>query len=147
MDISISNPTPNTSESTNSDTKISLPKLINENEFKKNMIEKYIKPSTEKEIESLSIWRYKWERISDWFETLGKIVSGVAAIVAYASGFFESQSCNITYLSFVSGTIGILSITIVQIGTYCRKKSKIEESELKRIIKDLSQKNLEFPED
>ena len=77
-------------------------------------------------------YRYKWKKIGDITEAIAKIVSGLSVVFAFASGFF-----NISYLSFIAGCLGTLSLVLLQFSSYAFKESSERTRQINKILSKL----------
>jgi hypothetical protein len=90
--------------------------------------EQVILPSIQQEVELLIKSKKVWFKISIVTETLSQICAAVATILSFSSGIFQYQ-----ILSFLAGSINILSLMLLLFSKYSTDKSKQCLAELEKI--------------
>lgn len=91
-----------------------------------------IDPSYYNDVKYNLQWRSNWKWIGDVSEVLSKIFIGIAAVIAFASGFFGH-----TYLSFISGCLSTLSFITLHFSAYAMKESKESNYITNRLLEKL----------
>lgn len=76
--------------------------------------------------------KYRWKIIGDITETASHILTGLSAILAFSSGFFDN-----TMLSFVAGCVATLSLIFRQFSSYSMKESKERTDQVNRVLNKL----------
>ena len=84
------------------------------------------------EVNENIIWRNRWKRISDISETSAHILTGIAAILSFAAGFFNSE-----YYSFTAGGVGTTSLVLTKFSNYAMSESKERTSNVNKILNKL----------
>lgn len=103
----------------NSDTnRALLRKGIASKTFRKEIIEKYIRPGLEHEISTALTWRDRWIKIS----SVAYCVSEILSIIQTALGF-TAATYQLVILSFLAGIIGVISIGFTRFGAYSKNQS------------------------
>jgi hypothetical protein len=92
----------------------------------------FIEKSYEYDIESLINGRRRWKKTGRFFETMSKIFLALGGIVSFSSGYFE-----IGLLSFLSGTISVISLSFLQFSSFCYLENKKQSNELNITLKKL----------
>ena len=93
---------------------------------------KIIKPSLLKDVTEMTHGRAAWRRASVVSETLGKLSSASATVLAFASASDIADSTS-RILGFVSGTLGTISMVLVLFANFSRAQS-IERSDALNLI-------------
>jgi len=101
------------------------------------IIQDIIAPNYYEDVSELINSREKWRRVSNWFETIGKILMALSTIVAFASGYYNFQ-----ILSFIAGSLGTISMACQQFSIYSVNESKERNNQVNKILKDLNIKRL-----
>jgi hypothetical protein len=104
---------------------------INEN-FKAEIEQEIVRPSIKDDIRSLATWRIRWRRIGNYAETIAKITSGTSTILAFSSGSFDNKT-----LAFVAGSIGTLSLLLLQYAKYAHSESNERDRQLNAYLQTL----------
>lgn len=73
-----------------------------------------------------------WRRTALTFETLSKITVAVGGVLSFSSGYFGSS-----ILSFISGSVSVISLSLLQFGTFGFKQSKKKAHDLNILLKKL----------
>lgn len=76
--------------------------------------------------------RFRWKFIGDFTEAFSHIFTGVATILAFASGFF-----GLDILAFLAGCFGAVSLVILQFSSYAVKESRERTVQVNRILRKL----------
>lgn len=106
-------------------------------EFSNRIMTELIEPSYYDEIKSSMYGRKCWKTTGDVFETLGKVLTGIAAIFAFAAGSF-----NIGYLSFIAGCINAIGLIFMGFASYSSKESRERTEQVNKILRDLDMKSI-----
>lgn len=99
------------------------------NKIRTELVEKNYYNDVDYNINSKS----RWKRISDINDTLAHIMTGLAAIMAFAAGFF-----NYRILSFISGCLATLSLVFLQFASFAMKESKERTQQVNILLEQLS---------
>jgi hypothetical protein len=91
-----------------------------------------VQPDQEHRVESLTRWRWRWQKMSNWFESISVVLSLIGAIVAYAAGVYTSST-----LAFSAGTISTTGIAMLQFSKYGAKESLERQRDLRRLLQDI----------
>lgn len=103
------------------------------NKIKEKIVRLHIEPNYEQTvIESIQLIKY-FRRFGIAFETVSKFLVGVGSIVSFAAGIYKSK-----IMSFVSGTVSVISLVFLQYATFSIKESKRHTAELNVILKNLN---------
>jgi hypothetical protein len=102
------------------------PELVNK--IKKDIIEK----SYYSDVKFNIRWKSYWKIIADVSETFAHIFTGVSAILAFASGFF-----NYTLLSFIAGCFGTGALVLLKFSSYAIAQSKERTQQVNLILDKL----------
>ena len=103
-----------------------------------NQIEECYKSDISEMIGSKKCWR----RMGLSFETLSKITVAVGGVLSFSSGYFNS-----TILSFVSGSVSVMSLSLLQFGSFGFKQSKKQANDLNILLKKLDLETFPVLED
>ena len=90
-----------------------------------------IQPALKKDIASMIHGRVAWRRASTLCETVGKVLSGAATILAYAAS--SSISDHTETLSFVSGSTGTAALVSTLFAQFARQQA-LERSQAINLI-------------
>ena len=93
-----------------------------------NPIAELINDDNYTHIKSGLMSRSRWKIIGDVCETIGHILIGIAAILAFTVSIFD-----ISYLSFISGFTSGLSVVLLKFSSYAMKFSK-EQTDVVNLI-------------
>ncbi|XWV25557.1 hypothetical protein QJ856_gp0197 [Tupanvirus deep ocean] len=108
-----------------SNPKISQTNIDLVNKIRTELVEKTYFDDVKYNIKSKS----RWKITGDVTEALSHILTGVAAVLAFAAGFFDYKE-----LSFVAGCLGTISIVLLQFSSYATKESKERTQQVNRIL-------------
>lgn len=101
-------------------------------EVKLKIMEEMIEKSYVYDVESLVLGRRRWKKTGQAFETMSKILVAVGGIISFSSGYFD-----VSALSFLSGSISVISIAFLQFSSFCYIENKKQANELNVILKRL----------
>lgn len=73
-------------------------------------------------------WRRRWKKIQNWTEALSQIIVMVAAVLAFSSGFWD-----IALLSFISGSVSALGVSLYTFSKYAASESAERNSQLHQL--------------
>lgn len=76
--------------------------------------------------------RTTWQHIGDLCETGARFVAGVATILAFASSTYKNEA-----LSFSSGCVGTVSVTISVFGAYAHREARERLVRLNAVLRDV----------
>ena len=97
-------------------------------------LHKIISPEYERDVKELLSGRHAWKRTRDIIEVTSKVLGGLASVVAFgASAIKEPDASN--WMSFGSGCIGTLSLTLMLFANYSGGISRLRTKELNSILK------------
>ncbi len=96
-----------------------------------------IEPTYYDDIKNNLYGRSKWKTISDITETISKILAGITTVLAFAAGFFD-----MSFLSFMAGCLGTISLVLLQFSSYCSNESKERTIRANQILKNLGITNI-----
>ena len=82
----------------------------------------------------------KWNRVSQWTESIGQMIAASGVLLSFASGFFD-----IRYLSFVSGSINVLAIALLRYSKYAEHEMVERTETLNQLLEHLSVKPAPMP--
>jgi len=99
------------------------------NDIKNRLVE----PSYKTEIERLLFEKKNWKKSGQVFEVSSKVFLAVGSIVSFAAGFYQ----DIPIISFVSGTISVVSLSLLQFSSFCYLEHKRQSNELNIWLKKL----------
>lgn len=77
--------------------------------------------------------RIAWQRVGDVCETGGRVIAGVATILAFASSTYKDQG-----LSFASGCVGTISVTVSVFGAYAQREARERLTRLNAVLRDVN---------
>jgi hypothetical protein len=77
-----------------------------------------------------------WKKVSDTIEVISKILSGVASMVAFGASSVKNPVAA-DWMSFGSGCIGTLSLTLMLFSNYSGKVSRLRTNELNSILRHI----------
>lgn len=101
-------------------------------QVKQKILHNFIEKSYEYDIESLINGRRRWKKTGRLFETMSKIFLALGGIISFSSGYFE-----IGLLSFLSGTVSVISLSFLQFSSFCYLENKKQSNELNITLKKL----------
>jgi hypothetical protein len=110
----------------NSDTRIKVSDEVRKEIFKQ--VEDCYKSDVEEMIGEKKCWR----RIGLTFETMSKVTVAVGGVLSFSSGYFGSN-----ILSFISGSVSVLSLSLLQFGSFGFKQGKKQASDLNVLLRKL----------
>lgn len=99
---------------------------------KEKILYNFIEKSYEQDIESLINGRRRWKKTGQVFETMSKVFLALGGIISFSSGYFD-----IRILSFLSGTISVISLSFLQFSSFCYLENKKQSNELNITLKKL----------
>lgn len=88
------------------------------------------------EITSMLTWRTRWKRISDICESLGKCLSGVGSVLAFAASA-EQNVKHADILAFTSGTVGTTALVLLMYAAYASRESRQRTTEGNELLKSI----------
>jgi len=83
-----------------------------------------------------------WRRIGITFETMSKITVAVGGVLSFSSGYFGSS-----ILSFISGSVSVTSLALLQFGTFGFKQGNKQASDLNILLNKLDLETIPVLED
>lgn len=81
-------------------------------------------------------WRTRWKRISDICESLGKCLSGVGSVLAFAASA-EQNVRHADILAFTSGTVGTTALVLLMYAAYASRESRQRTTEGNELLKSI----------
>jgi hypothetical protein len=73
-----------------------------------------------------------WRCMGISFETMSKIAVAIGGVLSFSSGYFGSNE-----LSFISGSVSVLSLSLLQFGTFGFKQGKKKATDLNILLSKL----------
>lgn len=83
-----------------------------------------------------------WRHTGIAFETMSKVTVAIGGVLSFSSGYFGSN-----VLSFVSGSVSMISLALLQFGTFSFKQGKKQSNSLNIILKKLDLDTMPVIED
>jgi len=77
--------------------------------------------------------RIAWQRVGDACETGGRFIAGIATILAFASSTYKDDG-----LSFASGCVGTISVTVSVFGAYAHREARERLTRLNAVLRDVN---------
>lgn len=100
---------------------------------KSKIVNDIIVPNYYGEIQDTVQATKKWKKTSNIAELFSKILTGIATIIAFGAGAFTDY----TFLSFIAGCIGTVSLVCQQFSTYARGEARERISQANKILQIL----------
>lgn len=111
---------------------INASQTIKVTEDAKKEIFNYVENSYKNDVKEMIFGKTCWRRTGITFETLSKVTIVVGGVLSFSSGYFNSN-----ILSFVSGSISVISLALLQFGTFGFKQAKKRANDLNILLKKL----------
>ena len=73
-----------------------------------------------------------WRHTGLTFETISKVTVAIGGVLSFSSGYFNSN-----ILSFVSGSVSVVSLALLQFGTFSFKQGKKQANDLNILLQKL----------
>jgi hypothetical protein len=105
----------------------------NMNTVKNRIMKDIVVPNYYNDVRTTISSRKKWMKSSNITELLSKILTGLATIVAFSAGAYTDY----TFLSFIAGCIGTISLVCQQFSTYAKGEAKERTQQANAILKML----------
>lgn len=105
---------------------------IKVSEFTKKEIFNHVEDSYKKDVNEMILGKTCWRRTGITFETLSKILVAIGGVLSFSSGYFDSK-----VLSFISGSISVVSLALLQFSSFGFKQSKKRANDLNILLKKL----------
>ncbi len=124
----------------NDDTEKDLQDLKNKlkkDDWRKEIVNSIIKPNYVTEIKDFMSNRIKWKKRGRSFETGSKIFIGIGSIVSFSAGVYGSKE-----LSFIAGTISVVSMVLLQYATFAYRESGKSTQDLNVLLDNIGIKKL-----
>jgi hypothetical protein len=83
-----------------------------------------------------------WRHTGLTFETISKITVAIGGVLSFSSGYFGSD-----VLSFISGSVSVVSLALLQFGTFSFKQGKKQANDLNILLKKLDLDTMPVMED
>ena len=125
-----------TENTKNSETRIKVSDEVRKEIFKQ--IEECYKSDVEEMIGGKKCWR----RMGLTFETMSKITVAIGGVLSFSSGYFGSN-----ILSFISGSVSVMSLSLLQFGSFGFKQGKKQANDLNILLKKLDLETVPVLED
>jgi hypothetical protein len=117
----------------NTNKNINTEHIIKVSEDTKKDIFNNVEASYKNDIKEMIIGKTCWRRIGITFETFSKVTIAAGGVLSFSSGYFNSN-----ILSFISGSISVISLSLLQFGTFGFKQSKKRANDLNILLKKLN---------
>ena len=118
------------------DTKIKVSEDVRREIFK------YVEESYKNDVGDTIGGKKCWKITGMTFETLSKITIALGGVLSFSSGYF-----NATVLSFVSGSVAVAGLSLLQFATFGFKQSKKRAQELNLMLEKLNLDTVPILED
>jgi hypothetical protein len=106
--------------------------VVYDEAFRQNCLD-IIKPSLLTDVKEMTRGRARWRRASVVSETLGKLASATATVLAFAAASDLAGGEASRIIGFTSGTVGTVSMVLVLFANFSRTQS-IERSDALNLI-------------
>lgn len=114
------------------DKNINAVHIIKVSDETKKEIFSFVENSYKNDIKEMIIGKTCWRRTGITFETLSKITIVVGGVLSFSSGYFNSN-----ILSFISGSVSVISLALLQFGSFGFKQAKKRANDLNILLKKL----------
>jgi len=98
----------------------------------KKEIFNHVEDSYKKDVNEMILGKTCWRRTGITFETLSKILVAIGGVLSFSSGYFDSK-----VLSFISGSISVVSLALLQFSSFGFKQAKKRANDLNILLKKL----------
>lgn len=105
---------------------------IKVSEDTKKEIFNHVEDSYKKDVNEMIMGKTCWRRTGITFETLSKILVATGGVLSFSSGYFNSN-----ILSFVSGSISVVSLALLQFSSFGFKQATKRANDLNILLKKL----------
>lgn len=105
---------------------------IKVSEETKKEIFNHVEDSYKKDVNEMILGKTCWRRTGITFETLSKILVAIGGVLSFSSGYFDSK-----VLSFISGSISVVSLALLQFSSFGFKQAKKRANDLNILLKKL----------
>jgi hypothetical protein len=102
------------------------------NELAYKIRKELVEPAYYEDAKTTISGRSLWRKIGNYSEAIGKILHGIAAILAFSAGVF-----GLNYLSYIAGCISTFSLLLTQFSSYSMKESSERTAEYNRLSAEL----------
>jgi hypothetical protein len=116
-----------TTKKTNNNTKISVSSET------RTIIFKDIEQSYKDDVQETIKGRKCWRQVGLTFETMSKVTVAIGCVLSFSSGYFDSN-----ILSFVSGSVSVISLALLQFGSFSFKQGKKRANDLNMLLSKLN---------
>lgn len=106
---------------------------IKVSEETRNEIFKQIEQNYKDDIKEMIYGKKCWRRTGMTFETMSKVTLAIGSLLSFSSGYFNSN-----VLSFISGSISVISLALLQFGSFGFQQSKKRGNDLNVLLKKLN---------
>jgi hypothetical protein len=101
-------------------------------EIKIKIMDEYIEPNYVDDIDSLLIGKKNWKKVGQVFETMSKVLVAVGSILSFSAGTYDDK-----LLSFIAGSVSVISLSALQFSSFCYRESKKQSGELNNILEKI----------
>jgi hypothetical protein len=98
----------------------------------RNEIFKQVEQNYKDDVNEMIYGKKCWRQTGITFETISKITVAIGGVLSFSSGYFNSN-----VLSFISGSISVVSLALLQFGSFGFKQSKKRANDLNILLKKL----------
>lgn len=102
------------------------------NDVKLDIMNDLVEPCYYIDVKNLIAECKIWRQIGDIFTTTSKVCVGGTSILSFASGIYKNDT-----LTFIAGTVSVLSLSCMQFSSYAYSESKERTSKLNKLLKQL----------
>ena len=96
----------------------------------KNIIFKKVENNYISDVSEMIFGKKCWRQIGISFETMSKVTVAIGGVLSFSSGYFNS-----TVLSFISGSVSVVSLALLQFSSFGFKQSKKRGYDLNVLLK------------
>jgi hypothetical protein len=105
---------------------------IKVSENTKKEIFNHVEDSYKNDVDEMIMGKTCWRRTGITFETLSKVLVAIGGVLSFSSGYFDSK-----VLSFISGSISVISLALLQFSSFGFKQAKKRANDLNILLKKL----------
>ncbi len=99
-----------------------------------------ILPDQRERANNLVKWSWRWRKIQNWIESIGRVLQYIAAILAFAAGVYDNS-----LLAFISGSVCATGSAFNQFSLYAGKESAERKTDLIQLLHEIKASDLEPP--
>ena len=93
---------------------------------------KHVEENYKEDVKQMIYGKKCWRQIGLSFETMSKVTVAVGGVLSFSSGYFNSNM-----LSFISGSISVISLALLQFGAFGFRQAKKRGNDLNVLLKKL----------